>query len=106
LAAEAFEPTVSGVVVEIENELARVLVGDDEDEWFFPVATMPDGAKVGSDLLFTRQRDGRLAVLGFARTAGHTSGPTSIEDRLARPLSRFRTTEVRAADLRAAVEND
>jgi len=106
LAAEAYEVTVIGVVAEIENELARVLVGDDEDEWFFPVTTMPEGAKVGSDLLFTRQRDGRLAVLGFSRRAGHSSEPTSIEDRLARPLSRFRTTELRAADLRASLDDD
>ena len=106
MTAQAFEATVNGVVVDIEAELARVLIGDDEEEWFFPMATMPDGVKQGSDLLFTRQRDGRFAVLGFARTAGHTAGPSSIEDRLARPLSRFRTSDVRAADLRAAVEDE
>lgn len=96
MTAEAFEVTASGVIVDIENELARVLIGDEQEEWFFPTTTLPEGAKVGSDLLFTRQRDGRYAVLGFSRTAAYAAGPTSIEDRLARPLSKFRASDLRA----------
>jgi hypothetical protein len=94
--ADALDPTVSGVVDEIDNDLARVLIGDDQAEWFFPLSTLPPGAKVGSDILFSTD-NGRYAVIGFARGAAF-SNDRSIEDRLSRPLSRRRTLEMHVSD--------
>ena len=33
---EAADDTVTGVVDSIDQDLARVLIGQAEDEWFFP----------------------------------------------------------------------
>ena len=90
--SDGFEATTNGVVASIDQDLARVLIGDAESEWFFPMQTLPAGVKVGSDLLFT-EHDGRYSVLGFARSAGHTA-ERSIEDRLRRPISQRRTLDM------------
>lgn len=106
MAAHANEVTVTGVVADIDNDLARVLIGDDQvqqEEWFFPMQTLPPGTKPGVDILFT-ERDGRFMAIGFARVAGHTA-ERSIEDRLARPISARRTNEVRVSDLRATPDD-
>ncbi len=96
MGAEAHDATVEGEVVGVDQDLARVLIGDLQEEWFFPLAMLPAGTRVGSDILFTAL-DGRYSPLGFAR-GGHTS-ERSIEDRLSRPLSARRTGEIRRSDL-------
>ena len=96
MGADSVDATVSGEVVGVDQDLARVLIGDQQEEWFFPLAMLPAGARVGSDILFT-EHDGRYNPLGFARV-GHTS-ERSIEDRLSRPLSARRTGEIRRSDL-------
>jgi hypothetical protein len=91
----------SGTVVDIDEGLARVLIGPDDEEWFFPLTTLPPGSGVGTAIMFTRH-DGRYTVLGLARSAT-TSVERSIEDRLSRPISMRRTADIQASDLRAAL---
>jgi hypothetical protein len=103
LAAEATQ-TVPGTVVDIEEGMARILIGADDEEWFFPTHILPAGTVVGTAILFTVEA-GRYQVLGLARSAT-TSVGRSIEDRMARPLNLRRTSELRSSDLRADVEDD
>lgn len=95
---------VSGTVVDIEHDLARVLIGDREDEWFFPMQTLPEGTHVGTAVLFTEE-NGRYTALGLARS-GSTSVDRSIEDRLANRLLLRKTADFRMSDLRAEIEDD
>jgi hypothetical protein len=87
------EIMVTGVVADIEvvadePTVARVLIGDDEAEWYFPMSLLPEGVQVSDDLLFAAE-DGRFSAVGFARVSGHST-ERSIEERLSRPLSRRR----------------
>ena len=91
---------VSGVVDSIEHDLARVLIGPAEDEWFFPLATLPDGVEVGNLIALT-EVDGRFTADGFA---GPQDTDNSIESRMARGINRRRTTEMQRSDLRAAMD--
>lgn len=97
MAAEARQ-TVPGTVVDIEEGLARILIGADDEEWFFPVDILPPGSVVGTAILFTVDA-GRYHVLGLSRSST-TSVGRSIEDRMSRPLNLRRTSELRASDLR------
>lgn len=92
------EVPVTGVVESIEQDLARVLIGPTEDEWFFPLSTLPDGAAEG-DVVGFIETDGRYAADGFA---GPRQTENSIESRLSRGINKRRTTEMRLTDLRAA----
>ena len=74
-----------GYIDDIEDGVARVLIGPDEDEWFFPLGMLPDDVQPGDDMLFV-EAEGRFAVAGFARVATH-SADRAIEDRLHRPLA-------------------
>lgn len=91
---------VSGVVERIDDDLARVLVGPTEDEWFFPIATLPDGTVEGNVIAF-HEVDGRLVADGFV---GSRQTENSIEERLSRGINRRRTAEMSRADLKAAIE--
>jgi len=91
---------VSGVVDSIEHDLARVLIGPAEDEWFFPLATLPDGADIGNLIAFS-EVDGRFVADGFF---GPQETDNSIESRLSRGINRRRTTEMQRTDLRAAID--
>jgi hypothetical protein len=72
------ERTVAGTVVELDDVVARVLIGPEDEEWFFPRNMLPPSTHVGSRLVF-ESREGRYEALEIATP--------SIEDRLARPLS-------------------
>src|SRR4051794_27983363 len=89
---------VTGVVAGIDDDLARVLIGPAEEEWFFPVATLPAGTVEGNALSF-ESTDGRYVATGFV---GSRQTENSIEERLSRGINRRRTTEMRLSDLRAA----
>ncbi|MBA3302271.1 MAG: hypothetical protein H0U26_00190 [Acidimicrobiia bacterium] len=91
-------------MVDIEDGLARILIGGDDEEWFFPLEILPTGTVVGTAILFTVDA-GRYTVLGLSRSST-TSVGRSIEDRMARPLNLRRTSELRASDLRPDVEPD
>ncbi|MBI2704479.1 MAG: hypothetical protein HYX32_04210 [Actinobacteria bacterium] len=80
------------------NDVARVLLGNEQEEWFIPTDMLPVGAGVGDRVRFTKQ-DGRLVVIGMA--AG-VPEERSIEDRLSRPISAKRTSEFEMSELRAA----
>lgn len=101
MAAEARD-AVSGTVVDVEQEIARVLIGPDDEEWYFPLQSLPAGSGIGTAITFTHE-NGRYAALGLARSAT-TSVERSIEDRLSRPLSMRRTADLQAADVRAALD--
>jgi len=80
--------TATGYVETIDAGVARVLIGRDEAEWFFPMSTLPEGVQEGDDILFLKQGE-RYASLGYARV-NMRSVDHSIEDRLQRPLAERR----------------
>jgi hypothetical protein len=84
--------TATGYVDSIDAGVARVFIGRDESEWFFPMPALPDGVRAGDDILFLNQGE-RFASLGFARV-NTRSVDHSIEDRLHRPLAARRATFV------------
>jgi hypothetical protein len=84
--------TATGYVDSIDRGVARVLIGRDEAEWFFPMPTLPDGVQAGDDILFLNQGE-RFTSLGFARV-NTRSVDRSIDDRLHRPLADLRATRV------------
>lgn len=89
---------VTGVVDSVEQDLARVLIGPAEEEWFFPLTTLPEGAGEGDVVGFV-EVDGRYVADGFA---GPRQSENSIESRLSRGINKRRTTEMNRSDLRAA----
>ncbi len=90
---------VLGTVVGIDGDsVARVLIGEDQEEWFFPLNMLPDRVCEGDTLRFAEQA-GRYAVIGKIRLA---QAAPSIEDRLSRPLNTMRTAELDAAELQLA----
>jgi hypothetical protein len=98
---DAGRDAVSGVVEGIEGDLARVLIGPAEQEWFFPVDTLPEGVVVGNVVAFVEQ-GGRYVADGYI---GTRQTEDSIEQRLARGINRRRTQELRKGDLRAALDD-
>jgi hypothetical protein len=50
-------PTVTGLVVDIEDGIARVLVGPEREPWDFPLEMLPD--EVAIDSVLVLERDGR-----------------------------------------------
>jgi len=96
------EVPVTGVVDSVEQDLACVLIGPTDEEWFFPVSTLPDGAAEGDVIGFV-ETDGRYVAKGFA---GPRQTENSIESRLSRGINKRRTTEMRLTDLRAAAAAD
>ena len=84
--------TATGYVESIDRGVARVLIGRDESEWFFPMPTLPEGVQAGDDLLFLNQAE-RYTSIGFARV-NMRSVDRSIDDRLHRPLAERRKTFV------------
>jgi hypothetical protein len=79
------DETVTGVVEGLEDELARVTIGDDASEWFFPLNMLPEGIEVGTCLWFVR-RDGQWVPLGIAQERP-TPTDRPIEDRLGRHIT-------------------
>ena len=93
------EREVAGEVESVDdNDVARVLLGEDQEEWFIPTDMLPDGIAPGDRVRFTTQH-GRLVVIGMADSAPEER---SIEDRLSRPISSMKTSEFELADLRSA----
>src|SRR5688572_9802897 len=97
---EPADGTVTGVVDSIEQDLARVLIGTAEEEWFFPVSTLPEGAVEGDVLGFV-ESEGRYVADGFV---GPRQTGNSIESRMARGINKRRTTEIRRSELRSALD--
>lgn len=93
---------VSGVIDSIDADLARVLIGPGEDEWFFPLAMLPGGVVEGNVVAFV-ESEGRYVAEGFA---GTRQTENSIEERLSRGINKRRTTEMRLSDLRAAAARE
>jgi hypothetical protein len=91
---------VTGVVDSIEQDLARVLIGPAEEEWFFPITTLPEGAVEGDVVGFV-EAEGRYVADGFV---GTRQTGNSIESRMARGINKRRTTEMSRSDLRAAID--
>ena len=89
------------VVEGIDGDLARVLIGPDEEEWFFPVATLPEGVVVGNAVAFVDE-GGRYVADGYV---GSRQTEDSIEQRLSRSINRRRTAQVDRDDLRRAIDD-
>jgi hypothetical protein len=98
---EPVDGTVTGVVDSIDDDLARVLIGTAEEEWFFPVATLPDGVVEGDVVGFV-ESEGRYVADGFV---GPRQTGNSIESRMARGINKRRTTEIRRSELKAAIDD-
>ena len=97
---EPADGTVTGVVDSIEQDLARVLIGKAEEEWFFPVSTLPEGVVEGDVVGFV-ESEGRFVADGFV---GPRQTGNSTESRMARGINKRRTTEIRRSELRSAVD--
>lgn len=81
--AGAEEPLVQSVVERIEDGLATLIVGPNEEEWVFPAHLLPAEATEGSVLIL--QGKGRnFGIIGIGLR------PVTVEDRLARSLNRRR----------------
>jgi hypothetical protein len=79
------EETATGVVDELDGQLAKVTIGEDATEWYFPLELLPEHIVVGTCLWFAR-RDGRWVPLGIAQQKP-TPTTRSIEDRLGRHIT-------------------
>jgi hypothetical protein len=101
MVGETGSETVPGVVDGIDGDLARVLIGPDEAEWFFPLATLPEGVVVGNVVAFVDD-GGRYVADGFV---GTRQTENSIEERLSRSINRRRTAEMSRADLQRAIDD-
>lgn len=88
--------------MDIEHDMARILIGPGQEEWYFPIEILPEGSGVGTELLFSSD-NGRYSVLGLSRTAEKGVG-RSIEDRLSRPLSLRKTADLKMSDLQAELD--
>jgi len=97
---EPADGTVTGVVDSIDQDLARVLIGEAEEEWFFPVSTLPDGVVEGDVVGFV-ESEGRFVADGFV---GPRQTGNSIESRMSRGINKRRTTEIRRSELRSAID--
>ncbi len=76
------QPTeVRGVVVDLDDLMATIEIGDDHDEWVYPRTMLPPNVDLDSELVF----DG----LGTeAAVIDHRPPGPSMEDRLNRRLVR------------------
>jgi hypothetical protein len=79
------EETATGVVDELDGQLAKIIIGSDASEWYFPLELLPARVEVGTCLWFA-QRDGRWVPLGIAQERP-TPTTRSIEDRLGRHIT-------------------
>ncbi len=68
--ADDGSPALRGMVVHIDGGVARVLVGDGEDEWFFPAHLFPEATSTGDCVWLVRQR-GRFTVVGATPDRSH-----------------------------------
>lgn len=55
--------TVRGLIDEIDDGVARVFVGDHDDEWFFPARLFPAKAQAG-DCVWLQRVNGSYSVVG------------------------------------------
>jgi hypothetical protein len=79
--------TVYGFVERIEDDLATVLIGEDFEEWTFPIHVLPEDVKEESFVLI--EGAGRdLRVIGVAHSL------PSLDSRLDRRLNRKRAIVV------------
>lgn len=101
---EVDQPTkiVVGIIEEMEDGVARILIGPSREEWWFPTTMLPVHIKAGDHLDFEPE-GGRYLVLGPTVT-DDDAHQRSIEDRLSRPLSARKTSQVEAKDLRRQLD--
>lgn len=93
-------PEVDGEIAEIVDGVARVLIGDAEEEWFFPLNLLPDGVDVGGVVAFVFA-DGRYEPV---RVVSAADGLSAIESRLSRPLNAIRSDQYEVRDLRRQLD--
>ena len=76
---------VQGVVVNLDDDVATVELGEQAEEWIFPRSMLPPD--VGLDSLLT------FAGTGTAEVVDHRPAAPSVEDRLTRALNRRRLAQ-------------
>lgn len=89
--------SVVGTITDIDDGVARILIGSSEEEWWFPTTMLPRSVRAGDSLDFAPE-GGRYLVLGASMADDETRN-RSIEDRLSRPLSAKKTEQVEARAL-------
>lgn len=90
--------TVAGTIMDMEDGVARILIGPRDEEWWFPTTMLPLHVRAGDALDFASE-GGRYLVIGASMTDDDARN-RSIEDRLSRPLSAKKTEQVDARALR------
>ena len=95
---------VTGTITDLEDGVARILIGPRKDEWWFPTSMLPVKSRPG-DVLDFEPCDGRFLVLGPSVQADAVSS-RSIEERLSRPLSSKKTERVTLRGLRSLMDED
>ena len=74
---------VGGVVVDLDEHVATIELGDAHDEWVFPRSMLPAGVAIDSVLTFDRARSDAVVL-------DHRAPAPSVGDRLGRALNRRR----------------
>jgi hypothetical protein len=72
-----------GVIIEMDDFGAKIVVGDGVEEWFFPTVLLPEGANLNDVVVL--QGEGTST-----RIAGTDSMAPSVESRMQRKLNRRR----------------
>ncbi|MCX7621858.1 MAG: hypothetical protein N2037_13560 [Acidimicrobiales bacterium] len=93
---------VEGVIASIDRGLARVLIGENQEEWYFPIEMLPDDSEPGTCLMFAAH-EGRYQPLGKTEVAPAVK-VRSIEERLQRKIAVRKTGEVRPGLRRSDLE--
>lgn len=103
MADESQPSVVIGTITDLEDGVARILIGARREEWWFPTSMLPAKVRPG-DVLDFEPCEGRYLVLGPSVQADALTS-RSIEDRLSRPLSSKKTDRVHARGLRRLIED-
>ncbi len=91
-AADLSEDRIVGVIDEVDDDMATVLVGADEVEYSFPMSLLPAGAQIGM-MLYLVLRDDRLEVIGERPTHRAELGG-ALQDRLERGITQRRLRDM------------
>lgn len=72
---------IRGVVLETDDDVARVRVGDETEDWYFPLAMISDEARIG-DRIWLQAENNRFRVIEMVPQ--RASGTLGFAERLER----------------------
>lgn len=90
--ADLPEDRIVGVIEEVDDAMATVLVGADEVEYSFPMGLLSNGAQIGT-MPYLVLRDDRLEVIG-ERLAHKAELGGAVQDRLKRGINQRRLRDM------------